>query len=47
MKLVRPIFGTHVYDPSRRDASPDVASVRDKNLIAHEFQNGHSIFLAA
>lgn len=47
MKLVRPIFGTHVYDPSRRDASPDVASVRDKNLIAQETQNGHSVFLAA
>lgn len=47
MKLVRPIFGTHVYDPSRRDASPDVASVRDKNLITHEHQNGSNIFVAA
>ena len=47
MKLIRPVFGTHVYDPSRRDASPDVASVRDKNLIAHECQNGDNIFLAA
>lgn len=47
MELVRPVFGTHVYDPSRKDATVDVASVRDKNLIAHEYVCGENITLLA
>ncbi len=47
MRLIRPIFGTHVYDPSRKDAAVDVASVRDKNLIAHEFVQKDAVALLA